>query len=311
MVESVHTAHAAVVRDGELVGAVGDAGLVTFMRSAAKPFQALALAEEEPGLPPEELAIACASHEATPEQLRLVASLLARAGAREDELACGEEHGSKSGHNCSGKHAGMLAHCRHRGWPTFDYRDAGHPLQREILDVVARMSGEPPGAVALGVDGCGVPAFHLSLKGMATAYARLWRGDEAGGWEALPVGWAGAAREIVEAMAAEPWMTAGTGRTCTRVSEASAGRVVPKVGAAGIFCAVLRDRGLGLALKVEDGSSRAASAALVESLRQLDTLSDAALARLEGAAPGVVRNHAGTAVGECRARFHLARPGSS
>jgi L-asparaginase II len=315
---------------GEVVLAAGDPALRTYWRSAAKPLQLLPFVAcggaRAFGFGAPELAVMAASHSGEERHRRTAAAILAAAGLDESALLCGvhppqdepawRELAATGGpptplwNNCSGKHAGMLAHCRHRGWPTFDYRDAGHPLQREILDVVARMTGEPPGAVTLGVDGCGVPAFHLSLKGMATAYARLWRGDEAGGGEALPGGWAGAAREIVEAMAAEPWMTAGTGRTCTRVSEASAGRVVPKVGAAGIFCAVLRERGLGLALKVEDGSSRAAAAALVESLRQLDALSDGALARLEGAAPGLVRNHAGTAVGECRARLRLARPGS-
>jgi L-asparaginase II len=274
-----------------------------------------------------ELAVMAASHSGEERHRRTAAAVLAAAGLDESALLCGvhppqdepawRELAATGGpptpiwNNCSGKHAGMLAHCRYRGWPILDYRDPGHPLQREILEVVARMTGEAAGSVTLGIDGCGVPAFHLSLRGMATAYARLWPGTtrRAGGTDAagdaLPEEWTAAAHRIVEAMAAEPWMVAGTGRTCTRVTEAAAGAVVAKVGAAGIFSAVLRDRGLGLALKVEDGSSRAAAAALVECLRQLDALPPGALGRLEGAAPGVMRNHAGTVVGECRARFRL------
>lgn len=247
MVESVHTAHAAVVRDGELVGAVGDAGLVTFMRSAAKPFQALALAEEEPGLPPEELAIACASHEATPEQLRLVASLLARAGAQEDELACGEEHGSKSGHNCSGKHAGMLLRVRRHGWPP-DYVEAGHPLQVELLATVAAAAGVPPGEIRTAVDGCGVPTFALSLEAMAQAFARLARRELPG------------SGPVVAAIVAHPELVGGPQAADTAIMRARPGAVA-KRGAEGVLCAALPD-GTGVAVKVADGANRAAGPAL-------------------------------------------------
>ena len=333
---------------GRVVAAAGDPGLRTYWRSAAKPFQLLPFVASGGarafGFGAPELAVMAASHSGEAGHRRTAAAILEAAGLEESALLCGVhlpqeerawlELAAAGGHptplwnNCSGKHAGMLAHCRFRGWPTFDYRDPQHPLQREILAVVAGMSGEGAGAIALGVDGCGVPAFHLSLAGMATAYARLGTGHPAAsagrgasppdrasaapGWAAdAPAGWTDAAREIVDAMAAEPWMVAGTGRTCTKVSEATAGRVVAKIGAAGIFCALLRDRGLGLALKVEDGSTRAAAAALVEALRQLGSLSDEGLERLAAAGPGIVRNHAGTPVGECVAAFDLAPVGST
>jgi len=247
VVESVHTAHAAVVRDGELVGAVGDAGLVTFMRSAAKPLQALALAEEEPGLPSEELAIACASHEATSEQLRLVAALLERAGARETDLACGEEHGSKSGHNCSGKHAGMLLRVRRHRWPP-DYVDAGHPLQGELLATVAAAAGVPPGEIPTAVDGCGVPTFALPLESMARAFARLARRELPG------------SEPVVAAMLAHPEIVGGPQAADTGIMRARPG-VAAKRGAEGVFCAALPD-GTGVALKVADGANRAAGPAL-------------------------------------------------
>jgi L-asparaginase II len=158
-VESAHRVHAAAQRDGELVASAGDPDLVTFMRSSAKPIQALPLAREYPDLPMNELAIACASHLADPNQLAAVDSLLARAHAREDDLECGPEGDPprRLNHNCSGKHAGMLAVCRARGWPTVGYRLPNHPLQQELLAEVERVAGMPPAAIA--TDGCGVVTF--------------------------------------------------------------------------------------------------------------------------------------------------------
>ena len=143
IVESRHRAHAVVVRDGEVVEAWGDPDLVAYVRSAAKPLQALPLVPY--GLPAEELAIACASHEALPEQLVAVRALLERAGASADDLECGAEHGSRLRHNCSGKHAGFLFLCRQRGWDTEGYRLAEHPLQQELRGLVSG-TGRPRGA---------------------------------------------------------------------------------------------------------------------------------------------------------------------
>ena len=248
VVESVHRVHAAAVRDGELVGAAGDPARVTFMRSAAKPFQALPLALEEPELPAEELAIACASHEATPEQLRLVRVLLERAGAREDELACGEEHGSKLGHNCSGKHAGMLLRVRRHDWPREGYELAGHPLQAELLAVTASAAGVPPADVGTAVDGCGVLTFALPLEGIARAFARLGRRELPG------------SEAVVAAMLAHPQLVGGPSAVDTAIMRARPG-VLAKRGAEGVLCAALPD-GTGVAVKVEDGANRAAGPAL-------------------------------------------------
>src|SRR5919206_258109 len=170
-VESRHAVHAVAVRDGALVESAGDPDLVTVMRSAAKPLQALPVALVAPDLPDAELAIACASHEALPDQLEAVKELLARSWSTEDDLECGPEAGSRLRHNCSGKHAGMLLVTKRREWPLPGYRLPDHPLQRELLELVAEAGGVPPGEVRTGTDGCGVVAFALPLRAVASAFA--------------------------------------------------------------------------------------------------------------------------------------------
>ena len=245
LVESTHVAHAALVRDGEIVRAWGDPERVVYLRSAAKPFQALPLVAL--GLPEEELAIACASHEALPEQLVVVRALLERAGADKDELECGAERGSRLRHNCSGKHAGFLLLSRTRGWDTEGYRLPSHPVQREILGLVAGALGRDPAGIPTAVDGCGVPTYALSLREAAGLFAGLVLGRPEG------------AGEVVAAMTAHPALVGGPDSVDTLVMRALPGAVA-KRGAEGVLCAGLPD-GSGLALKVEDGSHRAVYAA--------------------------------------------------
>jgi L-asparaginase II len=245
LVESRHLAHAVVVRDGEVAEFWGEPDLVAFVRSAAKPLQALPLVPYD--LPPLELAIACASHEARPEQLVAVRALLERAGASKDDLECGAEHGSKLRHNCSGKHAGFLFLCRARGWETDGYRLPAHPLQQEILTLVAERIGRPQEAIATAVDGCGVPTFALTLTEMARFFADLARGEPEGAYS------------LVEAMTAHPELVGGPQAVDTLVMRALPGAVA-KRGAEGVLCVGLTD-GAGVALKVEDGAYRAAYAA--------------------------------------------------
>jgi L-asparaginase len=251
IVESRHLAHAVVVRDGEVAESWGDPDLVAFVRSAAKPLQALPLVPYD--LPQEELAIACASHEARPDQLVAVRALLARADASTDDLECGAEHGSRLRHNCSGKHAGFLFLCRARGWETEGYRLPAHPLQQEILALVAERIGRPQEAIGTAVDGCGVPTFALTLTEMARLFADLARGEPPD------------ARSVVEAMIAHPDLVGGPHAVDTLVMRALPGAVA-KRGAEGVLCAGLPD-GAGVALKVEDGAHRAAYAAAGAVLR--------------------------------------------
>jgi L-asparaginase II len=251
-VESVHRVHAAAVRDGELIAAAGDPELVTFLRSSAKPLQALPLARAYPDLPTVELAIACASHLADADQLAAAQALLARAHAREDDLECGEEGNPprRINHNCSGKHAGMLAVCRARGWPIAGYGLADHPLQRELLDEVGRAAGESDPATA--VDGCGVITFALPLRSMAHAFGRL---EELDGGD-----------RITAAMRAHPGLIRGERAADTMLMRALPGWIA-KGGAEGLMCAA--GDGLGVALKAEDGAARALRPALAAFLGRL------------------------------------------
>jgi L-asparaginase II len=270
-VESVHRVHAAAVNeDGELIAEAGDPRLVTFMRSSAKPIQALPLASAFPDLTTRELAIASASHLADADQLAAVEALLARAHAREDDLECGSEGNPprRLNHNCSGKHAGMLAVCRARRWPSEGYRLPDHPLQQELLAEVERAAGMPPTATA--VDGCGVVTFALPLTAMARAFTTL---DP----------------RIVDAMRAHPDLIRGERAADTMLMRALPGWVA-KGGAEGLMCAA--GDGIGLALKAEDGAARALRPALAAFLGRLGH------ALPEAFAVVAVENSRGEQVGE-------------
>jgi L-asparaginase II len=241
VVESVHRVHAVAVRDGEIVAGAGDPRLVTFMRSAAKPLQAVPLAQERDDVEQRHLAIASASHLADDAQLDAVRSLLELAPATEDDLECGLFQGSLLKHNCSGKHAGMLALCRAKGWPNEGYRLPEHPCQQAMLRVVAEATGVPAAEIGTAVDGCGVVTFALGLDAMARAFSAL---------EQLPGGAA-----VAAAMRTYPELIRGDGADDTVLMQSHPGWTA-KGGAEGLLCAVGPD-GLGLALKVEDGNGRA------------------------------------------------------
>jgi L-asparaginase II len=252
VIEARHRVHAVVTRDGRPELAFGDARLVTFFRSAAKPLQALPLVRARPDLADPEIAIACASHLARPEQLDAVRRLLAAAPATEDELECGPEP-TRLEHNCSGKHAGFLALCRARGWPSVGYRLPEHPCQRELLAEVAAAAEVSAESIETAVDGCGVVTFALPLRRMAAAFARLEQRD--GG------------KRVLAAMRSHPDLIRGP-RAADSMLMRLAGGWAAKGGAEGLLCAC-SDDGLGVALKVEDGAQRAVRPALAELLRRL------------------------------------------
>jgi L-asparaginase II len=229
----MHHVHA-VTTDGR---SFGDPELVCFLRSSSKPIQAIPLMEAYDDLSDAELAIACASHQAEPAQLEAVHLLLARAGATPDDLENGLQAGrpeGKVGHNCSGKHAGMLAACRANGWPFEGYRLPDHPLQRRIRTLIGGDEG-------IAIDGCGVPTFALPLRRTAAVLTRT-------------------PERIATAMRARPELVGGQGADDTDLMRALPGWIA-KRGAEGLFCAAGPD-GVGVALKSEDGSSRALRPAL-------------------------------------------------
>lgn len=274
VVESRHLVHAVVVQDGAVVEQAGDAGRLAYLRSAAKPFQALPLVQARDDLTDEELAIAAASHRAQPAHLDAVRSLLAKAPATEDELECGAEP-TRLEHNCSGKHAGMLALCRARGWDSPGYRLARHPVQQACADEIAAASEVSLEDLPTAVDGCGVVTFALSLERMALLFARL---------EERPGG-----AEVAAAMRAHPELVRGAGAPDTVLMQGLEGWTA-KGGAEGLLCAC-GPGGLGLALKVADGAGRAVGPALAELLRTLGL-------EVPGLGVAMLENSRGEPVGE-------------
>ena len=248
--EARHVVHAVAVRDGRVELALGDPALVAFLRSSAKPIQALPVVRARPDLDDEEVALVCASHLASPEQVAVVRRILADAPAAEDELECGPDP-TPIEHNCSGKHAGFLALCVARGWPTDGYRLAGHPCQAAMFDAVVEAAEARP--VATAVDGCGVQTFALPLERAAHAFTRL--GALEGG------------ERVVRAMRAHPDLLRGPDATDARLIRELDGWIA-KGGAEGLFCAASPE-GVGLALKVADGAVRAVQPALAHVLELL------------------------------------------
>jgi L-asparaginase len=251
-VESRHRVHAIAASDGRVLAEAGDTRLVSFLRSSAKPFQALPLVRARDDLTDEEIAIASASHLARPEQLAAVRSLLAKAPAEESELECGPEP-TPLGHNCSGKHAGMLALCRTKGWESGGYRLRTHPVQHACLAEIAEAAGVRGDDLPTAVDGCGVLTFALPLDRMASMFGGLEQRE-------------GGAR-VAAAMRAHPELIRGPKAADTLLMRELDGWTA-KGGAEGLLCAAGPD-GLGIALKIEDGNMRAMRPALAELLRRL------------------------------------------
>ncbi|HET7571106.1 MAG TPA: asparaginase [Gaiellaceae bacterium] len=282
VVEATHRVHAVAVRDGAVVAEAGDGGLSCFMRSSSKPIQALPLVRARNDLSESELAIACASHRDTPDQIAAARALLARAPAAEDELELGLQEGrppEKIHHNCSGKHAGMLALCRARDWPSEGYRLPDHPVQLGCRDAHAEAADVDPDEMPTATDGCGVVTFALPLERMAYAYSRL--ASLAGG------------ERVAAAMRARPELVGGPDGADFELMRAAPGWIA-KGGAEGLLCAAGPD-GLGVALKVEDGTARPQPPALAAFLAPLGLA-------LDSLAVVTVANSRGEHVGELVAR---------
>ena len=292
VVETLHVVHVAVVdAAGKLVARVGDPDLVTFWRSAAKPFQAIPLvadgAVERFGITAAELALCCASHSSEPGQVAMVRDFLSKIGCGERDLLCGphpplservaQDYATRGVRvtavysNCSGKHAGMLALARHHGWPTEFYTRLEHPVQQRCLEEASRWTEVPKGEIRTAVDGCGVVCYGLPLRNMALAYARLAIADC--GLRIADSKGEGQIRNpqsaIVQSMLRHPELIAGSGRPCTDLMRAHPGRVITKVGAEGVYCALLVRERLGVALKVQDGHGVAAALAIAAVLEEL------------------------------------------
>lgn len=316
--DTIHRGHLVVVdRWGDVIAAVGSSEYRAYWRSAAKPFQALAVVDsgalESYGFSNDELAIMCASHSGQEKHVRLVRSILEKIGLTEDDLKCGVHppahkeseialyrRGLEPGpvhNNCSGKHAGMLAVCRQMGWSIEDYTDLAHPLQQMIRDIVCGVTGLSEHALTIGTDGCGVPVWGMPLFNMAWAYALLARPAQ------LPGSWATGAERVSAAMRQNPDVIAGTGRLCTTLMQTAPDKLVAKGGAAGVYCLGIMPQGWGMALKMEDGGSHAIGVVVRSVLADLGVLSSREQAKLEANEWHLVKNHRGEIVGQVEAAY--------
>jgi len=328
IIESRHRGHLiAVDANGTQICALGSPQTVTYLRSSGKAFQALPVvtsgAADRFGFTESEIAIACGSHNGEPIHVDTVRSMLNKIGLDESALKCGAhepysvdvareliqkgERPSPIQNNCSGKHAAMLALAKHVDAPTESYDELVNPVQQMILQTVSDFSGVPVEEIAIGIDGCGVPVFGISVRAMALMYARLVSPPSTFTSETRD-----ACKRIVAAIIAYPEMIGGTkDRLDTELIRAAAGTLISKIGAEGVYTVgVLPSadwpNGIGFALKIEDGDDkRARPPAVIDALRQLGVLSRESLAALSKYSPETIMNRRGDHVGEARAAFTL------
>jgi len=319
LVESQHRGHLVVTdRDGKILFSLGNPDHVTYWRSAAKPFQAIPLIErnavERFGLTGPEIALFTSSHGGEERHVEAVRNLLHKLGLAESNLDCGSaapmhipsakklvasgKEFEALNNACSGKHSGMLALSLLLDAPLTGYIHREHPVQQEMLHTVCQCAALSPDQVYLGIDGCGVPVFGLPVRNMAMAYARL----------SLPEGYFNPARikalhTIRDAMTSHPYFVAGTDRLDTVLMEVTKGKVVAKLGSEGVYCIGIVNRGIGLALKIEDGNYRAIDPVVIQALKQLNYITDAEFEALRHLWRPKLKNHRGDEIGHLEAAF--------
>lgn len=317
-VESTHRVHVAVVRADEgLIASAGNPAHQSFVRSSIKMFQALPLVEgggvARFDLTGEELALCTASHGGEAFHVAAARAILAKARVTDAALACGPhlpmhepaaqamvragESPSRIHNNCSGKHAGMLAHCVQQQWVTNGYHRYNHPMQQRVVSTLSRYMRIDATDLVRGIDGCGLPTFSMPLDAVAEGCARFAAAAAAG--EAAPA-------TIFNAMVVHPEYVAGTDRLDTDLMRVANRRLFAKVGAEGFYCAGVPSMKLGVALKVEDGAKRASEPALLAVLHHLDAISAAELERLVRYWRPDVLNTRNETVGHVRAALQLS-----
>jgi L-asparaginase II len=322
IVESVHEGIVvAVGSDGAVIGAAGDPETVAFFRSSAKPFQAIPVIEsgaaDRFGFTPSDLALCCASHHAEYGQQQQVLAMLAKLGLDDSALQCGaplpsdaiEKANVVAGLraksplqcDCSGKHTGMLASCLALGYPIESYLDPNHPLQQQIRALVAEVCRVPVESLVIGIDGCSVPTFGTPVRAFATAFTALADPsrvpDDAGGRHAV------ALDRLRAAMIAFPENVSGHHALVAEVMRIGNGAFVCKSGAEGLFCLGVPERGIGLAIRIADGSYRAHAVVLSAALEQLGLATPEQIQAILAVENPEIRNHNGMLVGDIRAAF--------
>ncbi|MEF2547709.1 asparaginase [Aurantimonas sp. E1-2-R+4] len=317
LVESVHRgAFALVDGAGAVIASAGDIARPVFPRSAIKVFQAIPLIESGAadafGFGDRELSFACASHSGEEGHVTLAAAMLAKGGLDGGALECGchwpfdlpvaldlARRGGEPTvlhNNCSGKHAGFLCTAVHQGEDPRGYVRADHPVQQRAKAAIEDLTGTELGDDVCGTDGCSIPTYAAPLKSFAHGFAKLVSG------EGIAPERAAAGRRLIEACMAAPWEMSGTGRACEKLMQAAPGQVFAKTGAEGVFCGALPDLGLGFALKIDDGGTRASEALVAAVIGKALRRDDAALAgRFDTLASKTLRNWEKITVGAVRA----------
>lgn len=316
--ESLHSGSIAVVsRDGRLLYSAGDPHFATMTRSTLKPFQAVPFVAAGGvarfGYSTAQVALLCASHSGEPRHVEAVADMLVRAGNRPEELQCGAHAPgyfealertpppppySVLAHNCSGKHSGMLAYCVLCDAPKGSYLERDHPLQRTIRDAVAHFSAVPADELAEGIDGCSAPNYAVPLARLAQAYARLSSPTD-------DARYGGALRELADAMTRHPEMVSGDRRSDLELARAGRGDWIAKIGAEGVQAIGVRSSGIGIAIKVGDGSKRALRPIIAAVMDALGLLDAAARAELSSWFAPEVRNYRGLGTGRIQSAVVL------
>jgi L-asparaginase II len=313
LVESYHTGSLAIVdADGGTVLAFGDVERPVFPRSAVKALQALPLVESgtADAFTQEELAVACASHSGEPGHVATVQHMLARAGLEISALRCGTHAPlnreaalavfragllpSPLHNNCSGKHAGFLCLACQLQADIRRYHEPSHPVQREVRAAIEGISGAPLTDDLRAIDGCSVPTWAVPLTSLALAFARFGTGRGMGAERSR------AAARLRKACAAHPWHVAGTDRFCTEVMQLLGTRLFVKTGAEGVYCAAIPGAGLGVALKIDDGATRAAEVVMAAVSARFVDLSASEEKSFERFVRPTLRNWNGMEVGSLR-----------
>jgi L-asparaginase II len=314
-VESRHTGIAVVVDGaGRSLFSLGDVDQPVFPRSACKAMQALPLIESGAadafGLSASELALSCSSHSGEEAHVATAAGMLKKAGHDLSVLECGAHWSSDQQtlirqartldtptalhNNCSGKHSGFICTCVQSGFDPKGYVGYDHPLQAEIRAVMADLTGASLGIDNCGTDGCSIPTYAVPLKGLAHGFAKMLTG------EGISAPRANASRRLMEACMAEPFYVAGTGRACTRLMQVAPGKIFAKTGAEGVFVAALPEKGVAIAVKCEDGTTRAAEAMIYALIARQFEVGSEIRDTLMGMANRQMKNWNGIHVGDIR-----------
>lgn len=328
IVESFHRGIITVVDcRGTVEFSLGDLHLKAYLRSSSKPMQVLPLitsgAVDDFGFTLREIALMCGSHSGERVHIETVSEILRKIGLGEEDLKCGVhppldrqtrremrsrgEPFTQLHNNCSAKHAGMLAGCVHRGYSIDDYLEANHPWQVEIIRAIAELAEMQAEEIILGVDGCGAPVHAMPMYNAALAGARLVKP------EGISDELAQACETATIAMVENPYLVGGRERICTDLIRTGRGKIIAKAGAEGFYLTAFRDgdKGVGIAVKIDDGAERGRDPVVLETMKQLGVLSEVQIEQLDKYYHRDIMNLAGLKVGDVRTVFELKSEGGN